>query len=566
MLNINPVIQLRNTKNPLMNQAITLPITTQVLKTAANENLPTDLSQSSIRLSSTSQCLEPPSYSEDFITRQPFPQLLHLTLKNAVSSLQSVISTCSQSLDSTQYKKSLIDFISKNIRSIIKHDLSLLKSLNSSLLDQILTHSLHSSISHPYLNSKHILDLLLQTHHKSSYIQLLSEFSDCTSELLFTPFANFVLDPYSSYSSVLDLFGISFSVECKCIDGYLSLSLNSTGSSECYRSGDIVAISCMVKIEVLNSCSYSCSRIPICIGNCSQFNILGNTAIACRDVCTVSIMARIDYVPSAILIHMAKEPNDCLLTENLQGISKNELESVMRSRLFKIDSETDAVEIVARWVRDNIDIYQREGIQELLKSIKWNYVSVDGIVEITRKYRDIKDCKEFRELFKDVLNRKTGVNIAIQEPRASYKDKLSITPPSSIRDVVKSLGNFLISSEFTPDYKAQLHIIQLKKQRELLSKEEAVSALNYILDSASQSTAYPTSPPIGLDDNYSDRSHILPYKRSVASFDLHSMKLDMQQNSQRSSQEGMQMKPLLRELKSEYHVKCTAEKFSRLSV
>jgi hypothetical protein len=494
-----------------------------------------------------------------------FPTALsEINPSSALSLLKNAPATSADTDELKIYKQNILNFITKNIRVIIKRDLDTLKELDPGLLEEILTQSMESVVSCPYLNNKTILTVLLQLRGKKSFIELLlSEYSKNKHPYMYTPITEFVVN--SMYSSDIYIFGIEFRIECKNIDGVLSILLHSTGNFSFYSSGNIAVISAMLKIEQFDYTSIHYINIPIAIGSTFSHNLFKTISNIRNGDCRVTLLSRLDHVSTSILVSIAEEASSSLLCENLLGLSEKEIECVMSSRLLNVRSEDDVVEIVARWVQHNKDTYQ-DGVDDLIKRVKWEFVSVEGIVSICRRYSEIKNSELFVKMYKDVIARNSGIKYDIQDnPRPSYKQKLPISPFKSVKDVVKSLGNFLLSSDFTPDYKARFHIQMLSKQRELASKEETASHLHNLLDSAYQSTGYQTSPL-----NLEEHSYCASHKRIGASPDLHSTKLmsSSVDLSLRSSEEALTFKTssILQDRRKAYLSKITTDISSRLSV
>lgn len=536
-----------------------LDLTINLIKVTTNENLPTDLSSNSIVRSTTSPSLDALSHPQLAIMASTLPEI---NPSNALSFLKNALSTPADSSELKIYRQNLLRFIVKNIRVIIQRDLDTLKGLDSSLLEEILTQSLESVVSCPYLNNKNILAVLLEVRGKNSFTELLlSEYSRNKHPYMYTPITEFIVN--SMYSCDIDIFGIGFRIECKNIDGVLSILLHSTANFSTYSSGNIAVISAMLKIEQSDYSSIHYSTIPIAIGSRFSYNLFKKISNIRNGECRITILSKMDYVSTSILVYMAAEPSSSLLFENLLGMSEKEIECVIRSRLLNVRSEDEVVEIVARWVQHNQDTYQ-DGVENLIKRIKWDFVNVEGIVSICRRYSEIKNCKLFVKMYKDVIVRNAGIKLDPQDnPRSSYKQKLPNSPFKSIKDVINSLGNYLLSSNFTPDYKARFSIQMLSKQRELASKEETASHLRTLLDTAYQSTGYQTSP-LHLEEQSSS------HKRIGVSLDLHSTKLmsSSVDLSRQSSEEAttFQTSPTLRDRRKAYLSKITSDISYRLSV
>jgi hypothetical protein len=548
--------------NPFPGAKLDLAI--NLIKVTANENLPTDLSSNSIARSTTSPSLDALSHLQPSQLAIIPSTLTEINPSNALSFLKNALATPADTHELKIYTQNLLNFITKNIRVIMKRDLDTLKGLDAGLLEEILTQSLESVVSSPYLNTKTILAVLLEVRGKNSLTELLlSEYSRNKHPYMYIPITEFTVS--SMYSSEIDILGIEFRIECKNIDGVLSILLHSTGNFSSYSLGNIAVISTMLKIEQSDYNSIHYTTIPIAIGSTFSYNLFKTISNIRNGDCRVTLLSRLDHVSTSILISMAEEPSSSLLCENLLGLSEKEIECLMSSRLLNVRSEDEVAEIVARWAQHNQDTYQ-DGVDGLIERIKWEFVSVEGIVSICRSYSEIKNCELFVEMYKDVIARNAGIKLDPQDnPRSSYKQKLPISPSRSLKDVVKSLGNFLLSSDFTPNYKARFNIQMLSKQRELASKEETASHLRALLDSAYQSTGYQTSP-LRLEEQSSSTSH----KRIGVSLDLHSTKLvsSSADLSRQSSEEAttFQTSPLLRYRRQAYVSKITADISSRLSV
>jgi hypothetical protein len=205
----------------------------------------------------------------------------------------------------------------------------------------------------------------------------------------------------------------------------------------------------------------------------------------------MKLYSKIEPVNTAILMHLAGNL-ETLLNQNLYSLPKSALLTILKSNFLEVKNEGDVLEVLVKWAQENPEA-MGESIEDLIACVKWEYVSLERLLDISRKYTQIKQDPTFRDMFKQALILQTQ-DVANSTPRRSYSKVEIRKRYSSVKELSDRVSCIMFSSQYTPNYK-ELYSARIDRlSLDYSSKQVLLSKLKSELCSISLPTTSQNTP------------------------------------------------------------------------
>lgn len=257
-----------------------------------------------------------------------------------------------------------------------------------------------------------------------------------------------VLEDICSFSSEFvtkDLiFAIKAAKKCQYFTKFLSIEENSGTSKEMFefqitesfvqdyklKSGKMFSIvsyiltDTQVKLNFVSENTFSKAKFKIFVNNfekndfdideCAEKGTFFTGHYDFSGDFTVQIEVTEYSIYEVVLNHIVRNPM-ILEIEPLKNLSIDTMKRILKNQNLCVNSEDQVVDVVVRW---NLESRPEKNLLEL---VKWSYVSTEKIVSVASKYKFLKDCVYFQQVFKrEIFSRIQNMHI-LEEPRKSYR-------------------------------------------------------------------------------------------------------------------------------------------------
>lgn len=408
---------------------------------------------------STEEISLKPTDSQISITITSIPTLNRSNAINILKQLENL-----DTLDQSKYKlrTKAFNFVAKHARSMLKSDRAAWYVLEPSTIEALLNQALSQSLEKPAISNEQILDFLLQYRGLSSYSELLCYEQSRSNDESFgydqiepsfigtvqRTYHKDILNCYPEFS----ISGTFWQIKTRFVkNNLLQVTMVHSPKEGKFQKGQILMISYKVVFEGDFTPTHY-HFMPVTIGVPWEFvieekDISGDLSTA---PLKMKLYSKIEPVNSAILMHLAGNL-ETLINQNLYSLPKSALLTILKSNYLEAKTEGDVLEVLAKWTQENPEA-MGESIQDLISCVKWEYVSLERLLEISRKYTQIKQDPTFRGMFKQALIKQTQ-EVTNSVPRRSYS-KLEVRKRySSVKDLSDKVSCILFSSQYTPNYK-----------------------------------------------------------------------------------------------------------------
>ena len=158
-----------------------------------------------------------------------------------------------------------------------------------------------------------------------------------------------------------------------------------------------------------------------------------------------SVRARVEFLYSALVQELVIRP-ESLLNESLAGFPYECLEFVLGLKQLAVRREDLVVEIIGKWTESQDLKPNEEEVEDLLRCVRWDFVSVKSLISIVSLYPVLKDYACFKKVFREELENKMSLKHARNKPRNGYKAscKEIFNNP---KEYIESLAQVLLESE-----------------------------------------------------------------------------------------------------------------------
>lgn len=366
-----------------------------------------------------------------------------------------------------------IEFASNFARFLFTRYSYLISKLDKSILQEIIQRDAIKNIKSGNNSSSPIIEALKEIRECSTYTELLKDEetkalqhyrNKLFNEVVFTwdvtdiHTGNFYKES-QQFSIDQNLFCLS--VWCFEHGKKLAISirhvqsLHSPKITSLLAKGTIAAISCMV-LTGKESASTP-AVIPILIGSKSQ-NIIREISpfesVRTKSL-RIRLIARLEYVYTSILTYLGKYPDSMLHDDSIQFLSFEVLYTLLRYKHLNVRNEDEALDMIGKWVSKTDRLNETE-IKKILECIRWEYLSIRGLVNAVRNYSALKSYKLFQEIFKRELEKRAGSESILHlsntqlKPRFSYKQLAVKEKFESPEEFLENLSELILELEYSP--------------------------------------------------------------------------------------------------------------------
>ena len=157
------------------------------------------------------------------------------------------------------------------------------------------------------------------------------------------------------------------------------------------------------------------------------------------------VRARVEFLYSGLVQELVLRP-ESFLTEAVTGFPYECLEFILGLKQLAVGSEDVVVEIIGKWTESQEFKPNEEEVEDLLRCVRWDFVSVKSLVSIVALHPVLKEYSCFKRIFREELENKMSLKNARTKPRTGYRAscKESFNSP---KDYIENLAQVLLESE-----------------------------------------------------------------------------------------------------------------------
>ena len=221
------------------------------------------------------------------------------------------------------------------------------------------------------------------------------------------------------------------------------LKLFLTFKSESITENSILAVYIQVVFndEALHKATPKLLLLPLSVIKSSEIR---EVFVLSPNFCFV-VKARVEFLYSALVQEMVLRP-ESFLNEVLTGFPYECLEFILGLKHLAVRSEDQVLEIIGKWTESQDLKPNEEEVEDLLKCVRWDFVSVKSLISIAALYPVLKDYVCFKRTFREELENKMNLKHVRNKPRTGYKTctKESFKSP---KEYIENLAQVLLESE-----------------------------------------------------------------------------------------------------------------------
>ena len=162
-----------------------------------------------------------------------------------------------------------------------------------------------------------------------------------------------------------------------------------------------------------------------------------------------SVRARVEFLYSALVQELVIRP-ESLLSEALTGFPYECLEFIIGLKQLAVRTEDLVLEVIGKWVESQDLKPNEEEIEDLLRCVRWDFVSVKSLISIVSLYPGLKDYLCFKKVFREELDNKMNLKHARNKPRTGYKASCKEVF-NNPKEYIETLAQVLLETEGPKD-------------------------------------------------------------------------------------------------------------------
>lgn len=169
----------------------------------------------------------------------------------------------------------------------------------------------------------------------------------------------------------------------------------------------------------------------------------------CFSVCSIGLGLRAEFVLSALIRHLASTLDEPKASEGLVNLSEEQLIAVLRSNAVRVVTEDSVLYVVGKWAEG-----RKEGPGMTLNWVIWQEISLNCLIDCSRRFRKLRESPSFREIFTSELLRRSGV-IAANSPHPGLERVYRVSAvnrPMSLQAFLSEIATVVPELDYTPQY------------------------------------------------------------------------------------------------------------------
>ncbi|CAG9329950.1 unnamed protein product [Blepharisma stoltei] len=405
-----------------------------------------------------------------------------------------------------------LDYSAKNSSFIFSKFQSVIEKMEVPLVEDLIGSSMEQNLIVASSDNSYIIEKIKELKGASSLLDLLEKEetkilnSDVTNRQLegFTwNIMHFESGNFYRESEPFEISGLSWVL---CIwsfehENKLEVSLKHTElkSNKGITKDSIVVISYAVQINDEDLSGKHPNLIPILAGSNSQDIIRTISPFNQQSISDlkIKIFAKVEFLYSSILQHLAKNPESSLENESLEKFSQSNLEVILKYKYLNIKSEDQALHLVGKWCEQCPFELCEENISPILKWLRWDFITLNTLLSSVRLYPILKRSKTFKDIFRheiEVRSKSLRSRPSTSEPRKSYKAHFNKEQFNSMKEYILALSDIIFEQENNSfQKKDEQKLEELNKQ--LMQKELEIKDLKNKLTIAQSHHSHSVSVP-----------------------------------------------------------------------
>lgn len=185
-------------------------------------------------------------------------------------------------------------------------------------------------------------------------------------------------------------------------------------------------------------------------------------------VCSIRLGLRAEFVLSALTRHLASSLDEPKASERLVNLSEEQLTAVLRSNGVKVATEDSVLYVVGKWAEG-----RREGPGKALNWVIWQEISLNCLIDCSRRFSKLRKSHHFREIFTSELLRRSGVT-ATSSPQPSLERVYRVTAvnrSTSLQTFLSEVASVVPELDYTPEHLPEHDPAKNLKIRQLHEKK-----------------------------------------------------------------------------------------------
>ena len=184
--------------------------------------------------------------------------------------------------------------------------------------------------------------------------------------------------------------------------------------------------------------------------------------------CSIRLGLRAEFVLSALIRHLASGLDEPKASEGLVHLSEEQLTAVLRSNGVKVVTEDSVLYVVGKWAEG-----RKEGPGMALNWVVWPEISLNCLIDCSRRFGKLRKSHRFREIFTSELLRRSGVTAA-SSPQLClervYRVR-AVNRPASLQAFLSEVASVVPELDYTPEYLPEHDPAKNHKIRQLHEKK-----------------------------------------------------------------------------------------------